>query len=546
VDQNTPKSACHDGVWRILIYLVPAAGLALGLLLLMKGIAQPWNGFGDPDGALFSSIARNYLQFGVFNLKFGQLATFEAITQPGGTYYLHHPPLLPLSIAASFSLFGEAEVYARLVSVLATLGTAGLLFIILREAVNVRTGLLGAFFFLTYPSTVVFGRKPGYEALTLFFVVLAVWLYQNYRNQPGLGRMLLLLASLAAGAASDWAAYLLPPVMILHYVFTHKARPWDWPLLAGLVLVPAVTLAAFLFGIYQVDKASVLDLIHQGLAYTGLFSAHGEIAKTMIEAKITFTGKEYFFRLIKNFDTAFGLVSALLAFLGLVLIQRHKKAKWSAFALSFVALGTFVVFWRSLFFHLWWLHLLTAPLAILGAVAVNGMLELLEPGKPNIRDAARAGIVAAVALPVMLGMLYNVWQLANQQIRILPHDQLEKPDFIPLLGRAILGATSMGDRILTNLAPVTSETNPYARVLPYYSRRVIVPAVSTPDQVLAQISEARGQPDAGFYFLFGPGTKMSHAGNALLTWLNQHATARWLTVQGQSFQLFKLDRGLGT
>jgi len=95
--------------------LILITGIVFACLLLLRGIAAPWNGPGDTDGALFGTIARNYLQFGILELKFGQLATFEAINTPVGSYYLHHPPLFPLLSALSITLFGDSELSVRLV-----------------------------------------------------------------------------------------------------------------------------------------------------------------------------------------------------------------------------------------------------------------------------------------------------------------------------------------------------------------------------------------------------------------------------------------------
>ncbi|TCV88134.1 ArnT family glycosyltransferase [Sulfurirhabdus autotrophica] len=539
--QNSSALKQTQKVWKRLADMLPIVGITMGFFLFFQGIAQPWIGLDGSDGALFSSIAHNYLQFGVFDLNFGQLITFEEISHPGGTYYLHHPPLFPLLVMTSFSLFGEAEIFARLVSVLATLATAIVLFALVKKAANTRVGIMSVFFFMTYPSTILFGRKPGYEALTLFFVILAVWLYLKYRDRPSLGTMFLLFCAVAAGAASDWAAYFLPPAILTHYLLMRKDQRMDWTLLSGLIFVPTVTLILFLISIYYVDKESLLGLLHQGLAYTGFISANSEIAKTIIEAKITFSPKEYFFRIVQNFNTDFGIISALLALIGIVFIRRNKEMSGIVIILSVVAFGILVIFWRSLYFHQWWMHLMTVPLAILSAEAINSILSLADNDRPSHEQATKAGITVAVILPVLISMLFNVWQLGNIQTRIQREDRLEKPDFIPELGHYIRRSTAIGDQILTNLAPISKYlTNPYSKILPYYSRRTIHPSITTPDQIFRLISQENNRPKGAIYFLLELDVAKDLASSGLYTWLKNNGDMTALNIQGHSFQLFRL------
>ena len=41
-------------------------------LLLVRNYSQSWNGIDGYDGAFFSSIARNYINYGIVELKGGQ------------------------------------------------------------------------------------------------------------------------------------------------------------------------------------------------------------------------------------------------------------------------------------------------------------------------------------------------------------------------------------------------------------------------------------------------------------------------------------------
>lgn len=522
--------------------LLLAAGILLAALLLVRGIAAPWNGYGDSDGALFGSMARNYLQFGILKLQFGQLVTYEAITEPIGVYYLHHPPLVPLLSAASIALFGDSELSVRLVSVSATLLTAVLLYGLARRSLERRGGLLCALLFLAYPSTIIFGRKPGYEALTLCLIVLGLWLYVRYREDRSGTRLAALLGAVALGGLSDWAAYLLPAALLVLEIANRHGRTVDRALIAGLLLVPSAVLCAFLYSIWRVDPASVLDLAHQGLAYTGLFAADGAVVANIKEARIDFTAGEYLFRIVGNLDRGFGLMALLLAALGLVALRERPAIRAHVFVLGFAALLTLLVFWRSLYFHLWWLQLLAAPLALLGAAAVHALQANLGTPSATRRRGTELAVLFAVLVPVAVGMVYNVRALGSEQIRVLPEHLRENPDFIPELGRRLGALTAPGERVLTNLAAVPSSiANPYARILPYYARRGIEAGIQHPDEAADRFAAG-----AGTHFLLGPLDDPGTATDALAAWLRTRSEARSFDVQGHRFALYRIPGTSGT
>lgn len=518
--------------------LILMAGIVLAVLLLVRGIAAPWNGYGDSDGALFGSMARNYLQFGILELQFGQLVTYEAISEPVGVYYLHHPPLVPLLTAASIALFGDGEFSVRLVSILASLLTAALLYRLARRSLDRRGGLLCVLLFLAYPSTILFGRKPGYEAPTLCLIVLGLWLYTHYRDRPSSGRLAALLGAVALGGLSDWAAYLLPLALVLLELAGHRRRPADKVLVATLLFVPAAVLGAFLYSIWRVDPASVLDLAHQGLAYTGLFAADSGVVANIKEARIDFTLGEYLFRLVGNLDRGFGLIALLLAALGLLALREQRTARVQVCVLGFAVLLTLLVFWRSLYFHLWWLQLLAAPLALLGAVAVDALPRAFRAPSAAQRNDIGAALLLAVLIPTAIGMLYNVRALSSEQIRVLPEHLRENADFVRELGRKLGALTAPGERVLTNLGTVASSiANPYSRILPYYARRGIEAGITDSASVADMLAAG-----AGTHFLLGPLDDRGADRSALAGWLDARGEAQHFAVQGHRFALYRLAR----
>jgi len=414
------------------------------------------------------------------------------------------------------------------------------LYLLTQRSLGKQAGLLCAFLFLSYPSTIVVGRKPGYEALTLFLIVLSLWCYVRYREKPSGLRLIALFGAATAGCLSDWAAYLVPPALLALQFSHHRTASPNWRLLGGLILIPATVLAAFLYTIYLVDSNSVLDLIHQGLAYTGLFSSDGAVVANIKEARIQFTLPEYLFRLVKNLDSGFGLMTLLLTSIGAILIHHDRDTRDYALVLAFAAVFTMVVFWRSLYIHLHWLQLLAAPLALTSTVAIRTLIERTDSRTRARNNPGATFMLLAILLPLAIGMLYNVRALSGQQIRGLPTPLHESSDFLRLLGHKLHALTEPGDQVMTNLG-IAASTNAasYELILPYYSRRVIEKAIATPDEVserlIVPIEDGKTR-----YFLLGPLTAEKGVHSPLRDWLRAKSEPKTFFINSHRFELYQV------
>ena len=101
--------------YRILITSVFV--FALSFWILSRNISDPFTGIHDHNGARFGNIAKNYLKYGQ-ETRLGQV---EQKNSDGSfEYYTHYPPLLSLSIAASYGIFGASEGTTRIIPVFAT------------------------------------------------------------------------------------------------------------------------------------------------------------------------------------------------------------------------------------------------------------------------------------------------------------------------------------------------------------------------------------------------------------------------------------------
>lgn len=472
-----PKSIYKRPV-HILLIASLFVGIVLSAYLLVRNISQPWNGMGGGDGALFSIIAKNYLAFGVVELKGGQAINVAETTSPSQlAYYQHHPPLLPLIIAAAFSTAGESETTARLVPVILTIGSALMLSLIATKLYGAYTGAFTLFFFLTSPTVLFFGRKVGYEAPTLFFILAALWFYLRYLEHQRRSDIFVFFLMLGAGLLTDWPAYFLPPLLLINYLMMGRQRPLKRGLILSLPIYSIIIFLLFQAQSYLVDPDSFLDLLYQGMTYMGLIGADHPLAPYYREAQITFTAWEYTQRVLRNADSLLAYPMVLLSTLGFWFTWSDNSARRSIpLILLIIALANCIMFWRSVYFHPWWLHYFAAPFALFSALAVRAIWmgrwppNCEENGTPTEISSA---VVLFLLVLALVGSVPRVWQLHQKQERLLasnPMPQLlERADFIPSLGRTIRVHADKFDTVFTNLpGPATG------RILDYYARKNVI------------------------------------------------------------------------
>ncbi len=170
--------------WRWLSLLVPAA---YGSLLLCLEIGEPWTGSYDANGALFSTVARNYRRYGLVATGGGQVVNSGQLEPGQFRFYMHHPPGLPVTMAASFAVFGEREWSARLVPILFTVGAAVLLWVVANELAGPLAGFFATLIFVAQPMVAFYGRMPDHEAPAAFFALALAALYLRWRREQGRG-----------------------------------------------------------------------------------------------------------------------------------------------------------------------------------------------------------------------------------------------------------------------------------------------------------------------------------------------------------------------
>jgi len=226
-----------------------AGVLAIGLALLTVRITGPFTGWHEWNSAFFGYFARNHLRYGLgyTHLLCTHGSTADPPAQP--SYYLSHPPLIAAWVAISMALFGQQEWAIRLVPIVASLGSIGLVAGIVRRTHGWRLGLATAFFFAVAPATAYFGRMADHVPLVQFFGLLMLYGYLAWCGIGGVPRrwgLGVYLLGCVLGIGTGWAAVLFAAAIgIWHGVrcLTGRGR---WARLAVLVAAPGLTLAAVL------------------------------------------------------------------------------------------------------------------------------------------------------------------------------------------------------------------------------------------------------------------------------------------------------------
>jgi 4-amino-4-deoxy-L-arabinose transferase-like glycosyltransferase len=186
--------------------LAVAAVALYSVALLSIGIRKDWRLLHEDNGAFHTTLALSHVKLGLARTRAHDLF-FEPAT--GRSFpYGHHPPGLPLLVAAAFAVTGsDAPWVARSVAILFQTGSLLLFIAILRRFFPFRTALFGGLVFATLPMSSFFGRMVNYEALCLFAVLLQLMGLVSL-EQSGFrrGRGVLCLG-IVLGALFDWPAF---------------------------------------------------------------------------------------------------------------------------------------------------------------------------------------------------------------------------------------------------------------------------------------------------------------------------------------------------
>ena len=198
--------------------------LIFASIILSINLDKPFIGHHDYNGAWHSTASRNLVRYGLVNTRFASVLNADYTARGDFQYFTHYPPLLPILIYTSFSIFGVSELSARLIPLIFSLMTILLIYQICLRFFNPRVAILSAALSSVLPIVVYFGKIPTHDLITIPFVLLSIIFYFNFVNSPSRANIFLLTMSLLLSHLSNWAGYYTTPLFFIHYLLFTK-RP---------------------------------------------------------------------------------------------------------------------------------------------------------------------------------------------------------------------------------------------------------------------------------------------------------------------------------
>lgn len=272
--------------------------LLLATYLITLNVTSPWQSMHEDNGTLNERIALNHLRFGLGVTKGQDLLDLEAKQSfgPQGVseaahfaYFLSgpthpqvygdHPPLLGLTIAGSFLLFGLHFWVERLVPIVYSLLGLIVFYALVSFVFDLGIARLAALLYATFPMLAYFGRNVSHEAPTLCWALLLLLGYVRWRTQPRRRWLALMAVAVVLGGAYGWPLFYFAP--ILWGLDTLLERRVDWRLARATVLPALITLMLVMAQLVWALDGDLLRLSAM-FAYRTSGSEHGTAGTTIV------------------------------------------------------------------------------------------------------------------------------------------------------------------------------------------------------------------------------------------------------------------------
>lgn len=239
--------------------------LVLGLVLRLKGISHPLldhPGWRQGDEA---AIARNFA-----TVDFNPLHPQADYNGPGPNYVELELQIVPWLAAVGYKIFGIHEIFGRLISLVASLGTVAVLFFFGRYLFRSATaGLAAALLYAIAPGAIYYGRTFQPDTTMAFFLTCAMYAStrlfseENDRSWRRLASAtLLLLAAIFAKTVAIVAVIPLFAMSTARYGFVGTLkRIQTWVLFLGAI-VPFLLYDRYESSIAEWKWASGITRLH--------------------------------------------------------------------------------------------------------------------------------------------------------------------------------------------------------------------------------------------------------------------------------------------
>ena len=403
---------------KIIKIFLPLLIIVAGTALRMQDFTSLWTSdHRGWSGSYYGNIARNYIEHGYVETKFGAVQNVDPRDPAEFDYYVNHPPLLGLLISVSFHVFGIHEWAVRLVPLLASVISMWVILLIARRLWGESVGLFALAAFAVMPMGVFFGALADVQGpLVLLFCLLLLYYYLKFRERPSAGNLALMCAAFVLGALTDWPAFYLPPLLALHYyAWRPRARR------SHLVLVPLVLAlvlgAAYLPYSNWLLGAEPLDVTT--LAGQFLWRSDGDSADSPAEGG--FTTGDWLARVVRSYWAIYlgypmlFFLAVWTAVVAVRILRGSAESGDGVYLLALVfALLHIVIFRQGAYVHAYWSYYMLVPAAFACGLCLKGAVDHI-PGRREVRMTAGI-VVMALTAAFAIFILHHLWQHLSDTI----------------------------------------------------------------------------------------------------------------------------------
>jgi len=388
--------------------------IALAVLLVLAAVLRLWD-FAAPwtddhrgwGGSFYGNIARNYLKFGYAETKAAPVCSVNPPDAGHFQYYLDHPPMTGWLVSLSFRVFGYFEWAARLVAALCSMGGLILLYLIARRYWKSKIALIATAVAAAAPMAAFYGGFVDVQGpIPFFFILLVFFLYLRFDEKRTWDRWLLVLAAFLLSTLSDWPAYYLVPVILVHHFFSKSAIGRKWRVL----LLPAVALAMLVLFVFYInwvqygEPSFEVSQMAQWFSHRAISTAHEGTGES-------FTAAGWLGAVQHNLHVMFTLPVLILAVVGLLFyvlrIVAGELDRGDGVLAALLALGLLhiFIFRQGAYVHEFWGYYLYPAIVLLVALCVVRSVEVLFTNSVALRAAFCFVITLAACTASTLGDL---------------------------------------------------------------------------------------------------------------------------------------------
>lgn len=237
--------ACITKLWAKILENKWEVLLVMGLLAI-AGIAHGWNMFHYP---YYEDDEGTYVSQAWSTISHGKLTPYTYVYDhaPTGWLFLGVWLLISGGSHAFGSLLNSGRVFMLVLHILSAL----LLYLIAKRISGSKlTGAIAVLIFSLSPLGIYFQRRVLLDNIMIFWVLVSIWLIQNYKQKL----RYILLSALAMGVAvlsKENAVFFMPPLLYLLYITVRprhrKLAIYQW-LIVSLIIISLYFLYALLKG----------------------------------------------------------------------------------------------------------------------------------------------------------------------------------------------------------------------------------------------------------------------------------------------------------